>query len=60
MDEIVEKLKQFMADYDLTIDDIARKINRNPRTIWLFLHQKVKPQDRTLYKIKRLLGEIND
>jgi len=59
MNETIENLKAFMAERDLTIKEIATLVNRNPKTIWLFLHQKVKPHDRTLYKIKKLIGENN-
>ena len=55
-EQLVEKLKFFMAEKDLTIKDVARLIERNPATVWAFLHQKVKPQDRTFYRIKKLVG----
>ena len=58
MDKLVEELKFCMAENDLTIKDVAGLIKRNPCTIWKFLHQKVKPQDRTTYKIKKLLMEL--
>lgn len=58
MDELIEKLKFFMAERDLTIQDLATLVNKHPKTIWQFLHQKVKPHDRTLYKIKKLIGEL--
>jgi len=57
MNELVEKLKFFMAERDLTIQDVADRIKRNPRTVWQFLNEKVKSHDRTVYKIKKLLGE---
>jgi len=57
MNELVEKLKFFMAEKDLTIHDVAILIKKDPKTIWQFLHQKVNPHDRTIYKIKKLLGE---
>ncbi len=56
MNELVEKLKFFMADKDLTIHDVALLIKKDPKTIWQFLHQKVKPHDRTIYKIRKLQG----
>lgn len=55
MNNLSEKLKIFMAEKDLTIEDIAKKIERNPRTIWLFLHNKVKPHSRTEYRIRQLI-----
>ncbi len=54
--KLVEKLKFFMAEKDLTIHDVAVLIKKDPKTIWQFLHQRVNPHDRTIYKIKRLLG----
>jgi len=57
MNELIEKLKFFMAEKDLTIHDVAILINKDPKTIWQFLHQKVTPHDRTIYKIKKLLGD---
>lgn len=57
MNELVEKLKFFMAEKDLTIKDVAHLIGRNPATVWAFLREKVKSQDRTLYRIKKLVGK---
>jgi len=58
VDKLVEELKFCMAENDLTIRDVAIYIKRDPKTIWQFLHQKVKPHDRTTYKIKKLLMEL--
>lgn len=55
MNDLVEELKIFMADNDFTIENIAKKINRTPRTVWRFLHKEVKPQSRTEYRIRRLI-----
>ena len=57
IDTLREELKFFMADRDLTIQDVADRIKRNRRTVWQFLNEKVTPSDRTVYKIKKLLGE---
>jgi len=54
---LVEKLKSFMAEKDLTMDDIANLIGKNTRTVWQFLNEKVRPHDNTLYKIKNLIGD---
>lgn len=59
MDELREKLKIFMAHYDLTIKDIAKRINRTPWTVWRFLNNKTKPHLRTEYKIRELVGETD-
>ncbi len=58
MNELVEKLKFCMAENDLTIKDVAIYTKRDPLTIWQFLHQRVKPHDKTIYKIKKLLMEL--
>jgi len=55
-EQLVEKLKFYMAKRDLTIKDVAHLIGRNPATVWAFLRNKVKTQDRTLYRIKKLVG----
>jgi len=34
---------------------MADRIKRNPRTVWQFLNEKVKPSDRTVYKIREFL-----
>jgi len=54
---LVEKLKFHMAEKDLTIHDVSMLINKDPKTVWQFLRRKVKPNDRTIYKIKTLVGE---
>lgn len=58
MDKLVEELKFCMAENNLTIKDVAIYIRKDPVTIWRFLHQKVKPHDRTTYKIKKLLMDL--
>ena len=57
MNELIERLKFFMAEKDLSIEDVAILIKKDTKTIWQFLHKKVKPHDRTIYSIKRLLGD---
>ena len=59
METLREKLKAFMGERDLTVEGIAILINRHPLTVWKFLRGKTKPHDRTLYKIKKLIGETN-
>lgn len=56
-EQVAEKLKFYMAERDLSIKDVAHLIGRNPGTVWAFLRKKVKTQDRTLYRIKKLVGE---
>lgn len=55
-DAVREELKFYMADKDLTIHDVAKLIEKDSKTVWQFLKGKVKSQDRTIYKIKKLLG----
>ena len=55
-DTLREELKLFMTDRDLTIQDVADRIKRNPRTVWQFLNEKVKHHDRTTYRIRELLS----
>jgi len=55
MENLIEELKVFMADNDFTIEDIAKKIDRNPRTILRFLHNEIKPHFRTEYRIRKLI-----
>jgi len=56
MNKLVEKLKFHMAEKNLTIADVAILIEKDPKTIWQFLHQTVNPHDRTTYRIKKLVG----
>ena len=54
-DTLREELKFYMADKDLTIHDVARLIEKDSKTVWQFLKGIVKSQDRTIYKIKKLV-----
>jgi len=53
-----ERLKEFMGEKDLTFDDIGKLTNRYPQTIWKFINRKTVPHERTLYRIRKLIGEI--
>lgn len=57
MEQLIKQLKIFMAENDFTIEDIGKQIERHPKTVWQFLHQKVKPHFRTEYRIRKLLDE---
>jgi len=57
MEKIIERLKFFKAERNLTIEEIAKLIDKDPKTVWQFLNQKTRPHSNTLYKIKKLLGE---
>jgi len=54
-DTLREELKFYMAEKDLTIHDVARLIEKDSKTAWQFLKGIVKSQDRTIYKIKKLV-----
>jgi len=57
MEELREKLKMFMAENDLTLEQVARSINRETRTIWRFLHGVGRPNIRTEYRIRKLVSD---
>jgi len=57
LNELIEKLKIFMAQHDLTLQDVAKKINRDPKTVWLFLHNQVRPHSTTEYRIRDLVSK---
>ena len=57
MNKLKEQLKVFMAEHDLTIEEVAKRIGRNPRTIWQFLNDKVDPHFQTKYRIKKLIQD---
>jgi len=59
MDKLVEELKFYMAEKDLTIHDVAKLIKKDYKTVWQFLREKVKSHDRTIYRIKNLIGGKN-
>jgi len=58
MNDLRNNLIAFMGERDLSITDVARLINRSPLTVWKFLRKKTNPHDQTLYRIKKLIGEI--
>lgn len=47
-----------MGENDFTLDDIAEKVGRNRMTIHRFLKGAIVPNDRTLYRIKKLVAKI--
>jgi transcriptional regulator with XRE-family HTH domain len=56
MEDLKEKLKEYMAAKDITLEAVAAKIGRNPKTVWRFLHD-YPMHFRTLYRIRRLVGK---
>lgn len=57
MDDLREQLKNYMAEKDLTINEVAKIINRTSRTVFRFLHGQTIPRFQTEYKIKRLIKD---
>lgn len=53
--ELRERLKSFMGERDLTVEAVARLVNRHPLTIWKFLRGKTAPHDQTIYRISKLV-----
>ena len=61
MEEIREGLKQYMAEKDLTLADVAKLLGRSQWTVWNFLHGKTNPHFQTLYRIIHLIEkDLND
>lgn len=60
MDELRAQLRRFMNERDLTLQEVAILTNRHYSAIWKFLHNKTKPNETTIYKIKKLLGRNDD
>jgi transcriptional regulator with XRE-family HTH domain len=48
-------LEVYMNENDYTLDDIAKRINRNRLTIHRFLRGKSIPRSQTIYQIKKLV-----
>jgi len=57
VNDLVEKLKSFMAEKGLSITDVASLIKKDYKTVWQFLKRQVKPHDSTVYSIKKLMGD---
>ena len=57
-DDLRTKLWAFMGEHDLAVKNIAILIDRHPLTVWKFLRGKTVPHERTLYRIRKLIGEI--
>ena len=56
---LLEKLNTYRMERDLTLQEIAALLKMSVSQIDLLDNCKVsKPHKRTLYKIKKLLGEI--
>ena len=56
--ELITKFKHFILERDLTLQQIAIFLKISHSAVADILNGKtVKPHDRTIYKIKKLIGE---
>jgi len=56
LDRLVERLKYYMAENNLSIGDVAKLLNRPYPTVRAFLLRKTNPQIRMVYAVKKLLN----
>ena len=56
LDTLREQLKEYMGVHDLTVADLAKKLDRQPLSIWSFLRKGTKPHFALEYKIRRLVA----
>lgn len=55
MKKLREQLKYFMAEHGLSVEEIAKRIDKDPGTIRNFLKNQTKPHIQTEYRIRALL-----
>lgn len=55
LDNLRSDLKSYMGANDLTIEEVARMIDRYPMTIWNFLRKCTRPQFATEARIRALV-----
>jgi excisionase family DNA binding protein len=58
-DSLPDRLKEFILSHDLTLHEAASILKISAPTLWRFIKRKgiKKHHDRTVYKIKKLIGE---
>lgn len=49
-----------MNERDMTLQEVGILIDRKPTAVWRFLKGRTNPHERTIYKIKKLLGETGN
>jgi hypothetical protein len=56
--ELIKKFQDFIFSHDFTLNQVGVLLKLSPAGIYKILSGKAKhPHPRTLYKIKKLLGE---
>ena len=58
--EEIEELKEYKEDNDLTIAELARKIEANDTTIGRWLKGEVTPNFYSLHKVRNFLNDIKN
>jgi hypothetical protein len=58
LEDLAGRLRQFMNERDLTYQQVGTLIDRNYVVVWRFTHGLTIPHETTIYKIKKLLGEL--
>lgn len=58
MDNLRKKLRDFLNERDMQLERAAVYFGCSPGTLSNFLNEKFKPNERTLYKLKKGLGLI--
>ena len=56
--EEIEELKEYKEDKDLTIAELARRIEADDTTVGRWLKGGATPSDYSLYKVRRFLNSV--
>lgn len=60
IEKLVTKFENFILERDLTLTQVGIFIGLSPSTVEKIINKKIKkPHKRTLYKIKKFIGEEN-
>lgn len=58
INELRIKLRHFLNERNMTLERAAILVNCSVGTLSLFLNEKTTPHERTLYRIRKLIGEV--
>lgn len=58
--EEIKELKEYKENNNLTIAELARKIEADDTTVGRWLKGEVKPSFYSLHKVRRFLNDIED